>query len=214
MNGDGARPARVVLVDDHDGYRAALGEVLELSGRAAVVGAFATAAEALDFLTGGEPVDVVVCDLHLPDVDGVELCRRVRRQPGAPPVCVVSADGRRSAVVEALGAGAAGFVHKATEPEELLELLLAAASGEPAVDRATAGSLAGAQGAAAPVALSTRQLALLRGLADGLSSEALGERTGLDAEGVRRLTDRTLADLGAATETVAVAWALRNRVIE
>jgi DNA-binding NarL/FixJ family response regulator len=208
-----ARPPRVVLVDDHDGYRSALAEVLERSGRVAVVGEVATAEEALT-LVEDTAIDLVVCDLHLPGTGGAELCRRLVAR-GGPPACVISADSRRSAVVEALGAGAVGFVHKSSDSDELVELVEAAARGEAAVDRGTAGALVGpAAGDEPAVALSTRQIVLLRGWADGLGVPALCERTGLDEVRVRELAERTLTDLGAASEAAAVAWALRNRVIQ
>lgn len=213
-------PARVVLVDDHDGYRRALAQVLEASGALEVVHQTTSAEDALDWVdaaagAGGEPgADVVVCDLHLAGMDGIELCRRMATRPAAPPVCIVTADARHAAAMEALGAGAVGFIHKSTDPDEVVRLVRAAIAGEPAFDRATAGQLAvSRRGAVAAVPLSSRQLVLLRGLADGQSNDALCERTGLDPDAVRRLRERTVAQVGAANETAAVAWALRNGVI-
>lgn len=205
---------RTVVVEDHPVFRSALVELLAGSGRLDVVADF-------DDVTGvaahvaAHPVDLVVCDMHLPSGSGLELCRELRALERPPQVCVLSADCRLDAVLAAREAGAAGFVQKGTGPDEVVALLVSAAAGEPAYDPASAGLLAAATGTlvVADHRLAPRDLEVLRALAAGHEGDDLGARLGTDAGGAAAETARVLALLGVPNAAAAVAWAMRAGAI-
>ena len=202
-----------VVVDDHEPYRRALVRVLAASGRFSVGLSCTGAREALEWL-GSNTAMLVVCDLHLGAMDGEMLCRELRRRRSPVPVCLLSADSRRSALVSALGAGAGGFVHKSAPARELVGVLERVAAGKVAVDSQSALSLVARTSGSVGVELDSAQLAWLKGLADGVPLVELAAGMGIPVGELDTLRDRTLAQLAASHEASAVGWALRNKVIE
>jgi DNA-binding NarL/FixJ family response regulator len=109
-----------------------------------------------------------------------------------------------------------GFVHKSARPRELVELLLAAAAGEPAFDTSTASLLASSAVATAPrptFGVSPLQRDLLRAWSYGLEGDALAEHVGIGSAEVDGAVRVLLSQIGAANAAAAVAWGLRNAVI-
>jgi two-component system KDP operon response regulator KdpE len=115
-------PGRILLVDDELALQRAMGLLLRSRGYA--VGIVGTGQEALDWLTR-RSVDLVILDLGLPDIDGREVCRRVRER-GDTPIMILSARGSEADKVAALDAGADDYVTKPFGPEELLARVRAA----------------------------------------------------------------------------------------
>jgi len=109
-------PSRILLVDDEPSIQRAVGPLLRSRGYDVEVAG--TGAEALR-LVAGHPPDVVVLDLGLPDLEGTEVCRRIRRA-SAVPIVVLSARGSEADKVQALDLGADDYVTKPFGPEELL----------------------------------------------------------------------------------------------
>jgi two-component system KDP operon response regulator KdpE len=131
------RAARILLVDDEISIQRALGPLLRSRGYD--VEAAATAVDALDALRV-RPPDLVVLDLGLPDLDGVEVCRRLRAA-SAVPIVVLSARGGETDKVTALDLGADDYVTKPFSPEELLARIRAALRRVFAEDETPAGRL-------------------------------------------------------------------------
>jgi two-component system, OmpR family, KDP operon response regulator KdpE len=131
------RAARILLVDDEVSIQRALAPLLRSRGYEVEVAG--SAAEALDAWRTRAP-DLVVLDLGLPDVDGVDVCRRVRAE-SAVPIVVLSARGGEADKVAALDLGADDYVTKPFSPEELLARIRVALRRVFAEDEAPAGRL-------------------------------------------------------------------------
>ena len=108
---------RVLLVDDEAGIQQAVAPLLRSRGYGVEIAA--TGAEALT-MSAGHPPNLVILDLGLPDIEGTEVCRRLRAQSSSLPIIVLSARGREEDKVAALDLGADDFITKPFGPEELL----------------------------------------------------------------------------------------------
>jgi DNA-binding NarL/FixJ family response regulator len=147
-------------------------------------------------------------------MNGDDLCRAMRSGGITTPVCLLSADARRSTLVAALGSGAGGFVHKSAETGELLDVLDRVACGREALDSLSAVQLVGGPRRGGATSLDAAQVAWLSGLADGVAAIELAGRAGVRVRDLNALRDRTLSQLAAPHEAAAVGWALRNKIIE
>jgi DNA-binding NarL/FixJ family response regulator len=123
------RMIRVAVVDDHHAVRLGLRTALAAEPGVEPVGSAATAVEAAPLLYRTRP-DVVLVDYHLPDVDGLTLCRRIKSDPPAPAVVLYSAFADPSMTVPAIVAGVDAIVHKGGQPRDLLDAIRRAARGE------------------------------------------------------------------------------------
>ena len=176
MNGAQRTPLRVVLVDDHAVVREGYRRLLEREACLCVVGEAATAAEALRIDAELTP-DVVVLDIALPGVGGMEILKRILARRSSACVLMFSMYQDGIYARRALDAGARGYVSKASAPELLVQAVLAVAQGRnflsPDVEEMLAGSQVGPQLASA---LSGRELEVLRLLTQGCSVEQIGAR--------------------------------------
>ncbi len=175
-----ARRITVLLVDDHAVVREGYRRLLERDDSLVVVGEAATAADALR-CDGELKPDVLVLDIALPGVSGIEVLRRILARRPAACVLVFSMYQDGIYASRALNAGARGYLSKACAPDLLVEAVRSVAQGRryvsPDVESAmtaqssTANQLAGT--------LSTRELEVLRMLIQGYGVEKIGERLGL-----------------------------------
>jgi DNA-binding NarL/FixJ family response regulator len=120
---------RVLLVDDESIVRAGLRALLEHEGDIDVVGEAANGLEAVDFARRERP-DVVVMDVSMPTLDGLEATSRICTEPGAPRVLVLTTFATDQNVFDALRAGASGFLVKDTDPADLVRAVRVVAAGE------------------------------------------------------------------------------------
>src|SRR3954452_772573 len=124
---------RVVIADDQEVARMGLSRLLEASGDIEVVGAASDGEEAVQIVAGEAP-DVVLMDLSMPNVDGTEATRRIAAAGSQTRVVVLTSFSDRERILEALEAGAVGYLLKDADPEELLRGVRAAARGEAPLD--------------------------------------------------------------------------------
>ena len=198
-------PARVLLVDDDPLVRAGLR--LMFAGHPAldVVGEAADGSEVPDAVAATSP-DVVLLDVRMPRLDGVSALRAVRERFAEPPAVVMLTTFRADALVlDALRAGAAGFLLKHTPPEQIVGAVLAAAAGEPTVSPAVLGQLidlvrgAMPAPAAAPdplAGLTDRERDVALAVADGLSNAEIAARLYLSVGSVKTHLSSALGRLG------------------
>jgi DNA-binding NarL/FixJ family response regulator len=125
-------PVRVAIVEDDPFQRALAADLLGEAKDLELVGAHETGEAALAAMAGGTAADVVVVDLCLPGIGGAEVTRRLRALPRPPEVVVLTAHGERAQALEALKAGASGYLLKGT-PGDLLNAVRVAASGGAAI---------------------------------------------------------------------------------
>src|SRR3954465_9003108 len=131
MSPDAAAPLRVLVVDDHPIWRDGVARDLEAAGLT-VCGTAGEVAQAVRVATATRP-DVVLLDLHLPDGSGVEVARALGSLEPAPRVLVLSASGERQDVLNAMTAGATGYLVKSASATELLDGVRRVAAGDAGV---------------------------------------------------------------------------------
>lgn len=212
------RALRVLVVDDHGFYRAGLRSLL--AGAGLDVSEARSGPAAIELVAAGGP-DVVLMDLHMPEMSGVEATRQLAAASAVPVVILtVSADERD--VLEALRAGARGYVLKDAPLPEIVASLRAAAAGDAWLSPRVAGSLlervraydgGPPEGAAAADELSAREREVLRLLTAGSDNAAIGRELHLSAGTVRKHVSSILAKLGVENRVEAAVYAVRNGLV-
>ena len=169
---------KILLVDDHAVVRAGLRRMLAMMSEAEILEA-ATGRESLA-ITRSQSLDLIVLDLNLPELGGVELVARLR-QIGATPILVLSMHAEPLYVTRALNAGAQGYVSKNASPDELLSAIRRVAAGGRYVENEIAQTLALQTSAPASslAQLAPRELEILRQLAAGRSLGEIADVLGL-----------------------------------
>jgi DNA-binding NarL/FixJ family response regulator len=218
--GDG--PLRVLLVEDHRLVREGLRLLLERAPGMAVVGEAADGEEGLRLvarLAAAGAVDVVVTDIGLPGLDGLELARRAKAlAPGLPVVLLTMHDGD-DYLRGMLAAGAEGYVLKQTTGADLCAAIRAVRRGEPGLSPAVAGRLLRLLRRGEPRArqvdqLSGRERQVLGLLAEGATSKEVAQRLGLSVKTVENHRARILEKLDAANTAAAIGLAHRHGLLD
>jgi DNA-binding NarL/FixJ family response regulator len=207
---------KVYLVEDHPVVREGLRMLLDASGEVRVVGAAASASEALAGLRAAPP-DVVVLDVILGHEDGLEWLPRLQAAAPGAGVLVLTAltdPGRDEA---ALRAGARGFVLKDASPEVLLRAVQAVAAGERWFDPrllAPGGGAAGAGAAPEPFSsLTTRERDVVALVAEGLRNEEIARRLGITDKTVRNHLTAVFDKVGVSGRLELVVLAYRHGLV-
>ena len=208
---------RVLLVDDHPMVRTGLRVFLSESSDVAVVGELSDGETALSFVQREAP-DVVLMDLSMPGVDGVAATRAITAAHPEVKVVVLTTFVDRERVLEAVDAGAVGYLLKDTDPEELVRSIRAAARGEsPFAPRAAQALLADrsdrSRGAPAAI-LTDREREVLRLVARGLSNKEIARWLGISEKTVKAHLGGAFQRIGVRDRTQAALWAERNELLE
>lgn len=207
------RSLRVMVVDDHAVVRTGYRRLLELEGDLRVVAEAGDAETAFgllgQLLPGG--LDVLVLDLSMPQGSGLALLGRVRQRWPLLQILIFSMHDNPAMVLQALKAGAAGYVTKSSEPEVLIRALRRVALGEREVlsmDIAAAVSAdAGAKPAAPHLALTPREFAVLQGLLQGLTLEQIGQQLGVAPKTVSNVQTQLRQRLGVGSALELLRYA-------
>ena len=215
----GAR-IRVMIVDDHSILRIGLKQVLEQSGEYEVVGQAADGEEAVKVAADVSP-DVVVMDVMMPKKDGVEACREIMESAPETRVVMLTASTEDDAVVEAVAAGATGYLQKETGLDRLLSVMRDVVLGElrvPAevVTRVFASIRGGTKtGDATDVAgLTPREREILVSFARGMSYARIAEAREIKPVTVRNAIYGIQQKLKVGTMQGLVVWAVRNGLLD
>ncbi|MHA4813749.1 response regulator transcription factor [Streptomyces aculeolatus] len=219
-----AGPVRVVVADDHEVVRAGFAGLLATQPDFDVVGTAHDGADAVR-VCRARRADVVLMDVRMPGVDGIEATARLTADPPHPRVLILTTFDLDEYVYDALAAGASGFLLKDVTAEQLFAAVRVVAAGEallaPAVTRRLIAEFARLRaarperdGAAAPLAaLTPRETEVLRLLAEGLSNPELAARLHVGEETVKTHVSRLLAKLGLRDRTQAVVMAYETGLV-
>ena len=201
---------RVLIVDDHGLVRAGLAELLGADEGIDVVATAADGEEAIQMAADQAP-DVVLMDLSMPGIGGVEATRRiVEANPGVEVVVLTSLSARER-ILDALDAGAIGYLLKDAEPDELLRGVEAAARGESPLSPKAAREVLGARNAQKPsLDLSPRELEVLALVGEGLPNKLIARRLEISEKTVKAHLTQVFAQLGVTDRTQAALWLERN----
>ena len=210
---------RVMVVDDHPIMRSGLRDTLEASGRFEVVGLAEDGDEAVRTVGGLQP-QVIVMDVIMPNKDGVDACREIMELLPDTRVLMLTASSEMDAVIEAVAAGATGYLQKYSRPEELVEAVVDVAEGRLRIpdkvvrevfamvrrDREDVSNRA----ADRLTALERETLALFAG---GRSYAEIAEARGKSSVTVRNTLYRIQDKLGIKSKQELVIWAVRNDLV-
>ena len=213
------QPTRVMVVDDHPMWRDAVERDLQAAGFD-VVAVAATGDEALARFPAARP-QVVVLDLQIPGPNGVEVTSRVVEQDPSARVLILSASGEQADVLEAVKAGATGYLVKSASREELLEAVRRVAAGDTVFTPGLAGLVLGEfRRMADPVSstgesqLTERETEVLKMVAKGLSYKQIAERLVLSHRTVQNHVQNTLRKLHMHNRVELTRYAIEQGLDE
>ncbi len=207
----------VILIDDEPLVRAGLAAIIDSDPGLEVVGEGDDGAEALDLVTRSDP-DVVVMDVHMPHLDGLEATRLLMSRQEPPRVLILTTFDSDDYVFEALRVGADGFVLKRAQPSELVRAVHTVAGGEtllyPQKIRDMAARSHRAVDLASSAELSSREQEVLTLMSRGMSNAEIAGEMFLGAETVKTYVSSLLSKLGARDRTQAVIKAFESGFVE
>ncbi len=203
---------RVLIVDDHPVVRDGVAAVLAAHDDMVVSGSVGSA-EAMFEALGRVTPDVVLLDLALPGIGGLEAVARIGRSQG-PPVIVFSAHDDDEAMVEAIRSGAKGYVVKGAPAAEITAAIRSAATGGSYFQGAAADALAAAvRGGRPPDVLTPREREVIRLVGEGLSNKQIAKRLGIAERTAKFHVQQIMGKLGAENRAQAVALATRRHLL-
>ena len=204
---------RVLIVDDHPVVRAGMAALLSEEPGLSVVGEAADGAQCLALVPRLHP-EVVLMDLRMPVLDGVEATRTVRALPDPPEVLVLTTYDTDADIVRAVEAGARGYLLKDAAPSVLADAIRRAARGETVLAPSVAARLADRLRAPATADLTARELDVLRLVARGRSNAEIGRALFIGEATVKTYLVRSFAKLRVNDRTAAAMAVQRLGLLE
>lgn len=199
---------RVFLVDDHELIRRGLRDLVGSEPDLEVVGEAGTVRQAVQEIPEATP-DLVLLDLRLPDGTGADVCRELAPRLPETRFLVLTSFADRDDVLDAVGAGAAGYLLKDSPSDQCLTAIRDVARGSSLLDPSVAGRLLEGGGGPRLERLTPQERKVVELLAEGLTNRQIGERLGLAEKTVKNHVSGLLPKLGAANRTEAALTASR-----
>ena len=201
---------RLLIADDHAVVRSGLRHLVATFDGVELVGAAENGEEAVALCVEQVP-DVVLMDLEMPVLDGIEATRRIVESQPAAAVVVLTSFSDREQILRALDAGAVGYLLKDAEPAELERAVRAAARGEAPLDPRAGRALLQDRAAGSPLdGLSEREREVLAMVARGLPNKLIARELGISEKTVKAHLTRVFQQIGVTDRTQAALWARDN----
>lgn len=207
------RPLRLLLADDHPIVRDGLSAIAESQPDMEVVGEAADGEEAVELAEKLRP-DIVLMDLRMPKMTGVEAIRRIREKLPGTHVLILTTYDNDESILEGLQAGAQGYLLKGSSRQELLSAIRASARGESPLQPAVAGKLLRRlQSRAMGTELSAREIDVLKLMSEGKRNREIADTLFLSEKTIKAHVSSILKKLNAEDRTEAVTIGLRRGLI-
>jgi NarL family two-component system response regulator LiaR len=208
-------PIKVMIVDDHPMVRQGLRTFFSTCPDIRVIAEAGNGVEALE-KCAQTPPDVVLMDMVMPKLDGVEAMQRIRAARPQTRVIVLTSFGDDETLLPAVRAGASGYILKSAEPREVVRAIRAAHAGEAVIDSKSAARLFEALARPQPSShtLTPRELEVLACVCNGLSNKRIAGELGLSEKTVKAHVGHILAKLGVTDRTQAALLAVREGLTE
>jgi len=208
---------RIAVVDDHQLVRIGLKQIIEGQADFAWAGEARTGREALALL-GRTPVDVLLLDLSLPDMSGLDVLRQVRSHHESVATLVLSAYPEMQYGLNVLRAGASGFISKTADDAELCRAIRAAVRGgryvSPELAEVLVSGIHGAPGEPRHSVLSEREFQIFCKLAEGKSVSEIAAKLFLSVKTVSTYRTRILEKMGMKTNADITYYAIKNNLLQ
>jgi DNA-binding NarL/FixJ family response regulator len=209
---------RVVIVDDQTLFRSGLAKLLEADERICVVGQAADGEAGVELVSRVHP-DVVLMDLKMPGLDGVGATRRIATEFPETKILVLTTFDAENHFIQALRAGASGYVLKDSEPDAIVSSILAVVSGERVMATAVANRVLDMlTGTLAPKefydGLTPREIEILKLVAEGMANKQIAYRLKISEKTVRNHVSNTYDKLKIVDRSQAVLYAVRKGLVE
>lgn len=203
---------RVALAEDHGLVRAGLARLLATAADIEVVGEAKDGADAIELVSRTRP-DVVLMDLSMPNVDGIEATRAIVAEHEGVQVVVLTSLTDRDRILGALDAGAIGYLLKDAEPDELIGGVRAASRGESPLSPKAARALLSARAERERAELSGREREVLRCVAKGMPNKLIARELGISEKTVKAHLTRVFQQIGVTDRTQAALWAQQHEQV-
>ncbi len=212
------RPARVVIADDQTLFRSGLARLLEMDERVTVVGQATDGLEAVKIALALKP-DVVLMDVKMPNLDGIEAARRIITENPKIKVLMLTTFEADNHVIQALKAGASGYVLKDSQAGAIVSSLLAVVAGERVMASAVANRvLEMLTGTTTPKefydGLTAREVEILKMLATGMANKQIAFKLKISDKTVRNHVSNMYEKLNIFDRSQAVLYAVRKGLVE
>jgi len=205
-----ANKIRILIADDHKMVRDGLAALLGTKRDLEVIGAVGNGQEAVEKALALKP-NVVIMDLMMPIMDGVEATREIRKAAPTVQILVLTTFGTSDDIAHAIEAGALGAMMKSADHEELAEAIRKVAGGEQAISEEVALQMK----IDPPVPnLTPRQMEILDSMVRGLNNLDIAKQLGIRRDGVKEHVNAILTKIGASNRTEAVTIALRKHLLK
>ena len=204
---------RILLVDDHRLVQAGLQRLLEKAEDLEVIAVADDGEQGVALASHTKP-DVVLMDLSMPGIGGIEATRRIVESDPHIKVVVLTALSDRDRILDALDAGAVGYLLKDVEPEELVQGLRAAVKGESPLHPRAAKALLQARQETRPTEhLTRRERQVLALVSQGLANKQVARQLGIKEKTVKAHLTRIYQQLDVSDRTQAALWAERHNFV-
>ncbi|MEM1332367.1 MAG: response regulator transcription factor [Actinomycetota bacterium] len=201
---------RVAIVDDHAVVRSGLEQFLATTGDIELVGTAANGLDAIELTARTEP-DVVVMDLSMPKLDGVEATRRISAEYPSSRVLVLTSFSDRTRIMDALSAGADGYLLKHSDPEEIATAIRSVHTGDAPLDpKAARALLESRRTATESSSLTDRERQVLDLVRQGLANKQIARKLGISERTVKAHLTSVFSTLGVSDRTQAALWATEH----